>query len=113
MSKYHEKRTGAGAINVTLDTSLGLDFSIYEVRLHLSAAATAVENFQASILSSGSTASPYNAVIATQAMASVSDYRFAPQVPVHLKHNDKFKCAWANDASSFKTWGLEIIWDFF
>jgi len=113
MSKQHEKRTGAGAINVTLNSSLGIDFNVYEARVHLSAAATGAESLTMNILSSGSTSSPFNTVIATQLMTSVTDYIFRPEVPIHLKHNDKLKCAWLNDASSYKTWGLEIVWDYF
>ncbi len=113
MSKQHYKQTGSSAINVTLDSSLGIDYNVYEARLHLSGAATGAESFTAQILSSGSTASVFNTKIVTQLMTSVQDYIFRPEQPVHLKHNDKLQCAWLNDASSYKTWGLEIVWDYF
>jgi hypothetical protein len=114
MSKQHYKETGSSVINVTLDSSLGIDWNVYEVRLHLSTgSATGAESFAANILSSGDTASVFNAKICSQLMTSVQDYVFRPDAPVHLKHNDKLHCAWLNDASSYKTWGLEIVWDYF
>lgn len=115
MSKQHFKATGDKDINVTLNSSLGLDFNVYEVRLHLSTggAATGSDAFAMSIMSSGSATSVFNCVIESTAITGKTDYYFQPTIPKHLKHNDKFKCAWANDASSYKTWGLEIVWDYF
>ena len=113
MSKQHYKQTGSSVIDVTLNTSIGLDYNIYEVRLHLGSSATGAEPLSLSILSSGSTSSPFNCVIESTAITNKADFYFQPSIPQHLKHNDKFRCAWLNDASSYKTWGLEIVWDYF
>lgn len=111
MSRIHSKWNGSGQIRATLGSTLGLDFEVHEIRLHLTTgAATGAESFTATIQSSGATSGPHNCVIASQLMTSVQDYVFRPSQPVHLKHNDKLLCAWLNDASSYKQWGLEILW---
>lgn len=113
MSKQHYKATGSSVIDVTLNTSIGLDYNIYEVRLHLGSSATGAEPLSLSILSSGSTSSPFNCVIESTAITGLQNFYYRPTIPLHFKHNDKFRVAWANDASSYKTWGLEIVWDYF
>ena len=115
MSKQHYKQTGSSAINVDLEPSMGLDYYVYDVRLHLSTGgdATGADPLVLSILSSGSTASVFSCVIESTAITGKQNYFFQPTIPLHLKHNDKFRCAWLNDASSYKTWGLEIVWDYF
>jgi hypothetical protein len=115
MSKQHAKFTGAGAIEAQIQSTLGIDYNVYEVRLHLStgADATGAEPVTLSLLSSGSTSSPFNCVIESTAITGAQNYYYRPTIPLHFKHNDKFRVAWANDASSYKTYGLEIVWDYF
>lgn len=115
MSKQHAKWTGAAAVQASLGATLGLDYNVYEVRLHLSTGgdATGAEPVVLSVMSSGATASAFNCQLESTAITGLQNFYYRPTIPLHFKHNDKILCTWANDASSFKQWGLEIIWDYF
>ena len=77
---------------------------LVEVRLHLSAAAVAAENFVIYIDSINGTA--YDVILFTQAMATVQDVIYRPDTPIRLlSTGDKFVFTYTN--TNARTWGLE------
>lgn len=95
--------TGSKAMAVNFNPSFPA--KIENVLIHLSAAATAAVNLT---ISKYSTNTAYNAVLLTQAMASVADVHYTPEYPVQINKGEKLQLAWVNDASSYKTWGVQI-----
>ena len=109
MSKARYRTSGAGAMNTYLKVS-DFDISVSQIKLHLTtgAAATAANNFTVSQYTSAS--SPYNTNFITQNMVSVIDY-FWQDGEIIVPKGSELNFAWVNDASSYKQWGLEVLYD--
>ena len=95
--------TGSGAMAVNFNPSFPA--KIENVLIHLSAAATAVADLT---IAKYSTNAAFKTVLLTQAMSSVSDVHYTPESPVQINVGEKLQLSWVNDASSYKTWGVQI-----
>jgi hypothetical protein len=94
---------GSGAMNETLDAP---DYiQLEEVRLHLSAAGGASENFEVTINSHLGT--EYDLVLKEQDMNAETDVHYQPTRPVFIHKDDKVDFTYTNTNS--KTWGLEVL----
>jgi len=96
--------TGNGAITTSLtpDVPIVLD----SVRLHLSAAGGAVENFTITIDSA--TDAAHDVLLFSQAMAAKQDVFWQPIEPIPIVNNDVIDFYYKN--SNGRTFGLEIIY---
>lgn len=99
------KYTGSGAVAVNFSPSYPA--KVENVLIHLSTLATCATTVPLTI-AKYTTASVYNTVLLSQIMTSVADVHYTPNAPVQLNPREKLLITWANDASSFKTWGIEI-----
>ncbi len=104
-SDRFSRATGAAAIDHTITTTGTIELK--EVRLHLSAAGGAVENFVVQIDGSA-TAAVYDTVLAKQDMNTATDYIFRPTPNLMIDGGDQLTFAWTNTGT--KTWGLEVIY---
>ena len=109
MSKGRYRASGLQAINEYLGNA-NFDIAISQIKLHLTTGvgATAVTNLTISQYTSAS--SPYNVNIITQAMLGVKDY-FWDDGEIIIPKGSEANFAWVNDASSYKAWGLEVLYD--
>lgn len=82
--------------------------SIEAVMIHLSTVSTGANNLT---ISKYSTASVHNVKLLTQLMTTVGDVVYVPDCPIELTTNEKLRVLWTNDASSYKTWGVQIQYD--
>ncbi len=99
------------SINETISFS-GLSsadrWELDEVRLHLSAAATAANSLV--ITQRSKYGSQYDTVLLTQAMVGVADVFYQPGRPVKLNGKDRVTVTWTNDAGAdAKRWGLQTV----
>lgn len=105
MSKYIPHRaTGAAAIASTLTPTTPIELIC--VKLHLSAAGGAAENFTVTINSVASAV--YDVVLFSQDMTAVTDILWIPDQPIPIVNNDPIDFAYAN--SNTRTYGLEVIY---
>jgi hypothetical protein len=103
------RATGSKALDVTFSpNSSSTPAVVTGVLIHLSAAATATADLNISIDSGVSTV--YDTIIGTVAMSSVQNYAWYPDQPLELPPGDQLAIAWVNDASSYKTWGLSVLY---
>ena len=100
----HVRATGAAAIAESFTPSG--EVVLLGVRLHLSAAGGAAENFTVTI-NSGTNAL-YDVVLSTSAMAAAADVHFIPDGPLTIAKGDVVDFAYAN--SNTRTWGLEYVY---
>jgi len=78
-----------------------------EMKLHLSAAATAANTLTVNLRSKSGSA--YDAKLYSQAMVGVQDILWQPERPIKLNGRDRIAVAWTNDAAADnKTWGLLV-----
>jgi len=101
---YQSYATGTGALELyaTNDSS---GFQLLEVRVHL-AAATTTDTLTVSV---DSALGAYDdAVLATQAMTSLTDYVFRPTAECVLAEDDLLKVGCPNSAGT--RYGAEILW---
>ena len=53
-----------------------------------------------------------NTIVHSQTMNStLTDHEYYPNRPRKIRGTDAVRCAWTNDASSAKSWGLEIDYE--
>jgi hypothetical protein len=95
--------TGTGAISFSADPDHPA--SLVCVRLHLSAAGGAAENFTVTLNSARGAA--YDCVLFSQDMTTVTDILWIPERPIPVINNDVLDFAWTN--SNGRTFGLEAI----
>jgi hypothetical protein len=98
--------TGAAAIDI--DRQMGVPYKLAEVRLHLSATTTDLANLTIAIDSSLGAA--YDVLIVKPTgtdLTTITDWRYAPEVPPLIFPGDVLKIDWANTGT--KTYGIEII----
>lgn len=99
--------TGSGAMSETFSNRVHGKY-LTEIRLHLSLAASTVEDFTVD-LDSGA-GSEYDVNIYTKAMSTVKDVVYTFNRPVRMTNaGDKIVCTYANSDS--RTWGLEIVYE--
>jgi hypothetical protein len=98
-----DKTTGSAAISKSL-TSIEPNWSIVEIRLHLSAAGGS-GNFTCIINATGSI---YDTICFSQDMTDITDLHWQPDNPIQLTSAESFDISWAN--ASLRTYGLEIIY---
>ena len=98
--KVH-RATGAVAIDSTL--APGRQIELVCVKLHLSAAGGAAEDFTVTIDSAS--AAVYDVVLFSQDMTSVADIVWVPDRPIPVL-SDEIDFAYAN--SNTRTYGLEV-----
>ena len=98
----YSNTTGADAIAKTL--APGIAWQLEGIRVHLSAAGGA-GNLTATI--DHGTGAPYDVVILTQDMTTVTDLVWTPERPLEFLAGDELDIAWANTGT--KTYGLEIV----
>jgi hypothetical protein len=84
----------------------GREIQLEEVRLHLSAAGGASENFDTIIDSAEG--SEYDIVLNAQDMNSATDEHYQPTRPVPIRADDTLKFTYDNTNS--QTWGLEVVY---
>lgn len=99
------RATGSAAIAKSV-TPPDSNLSLVSVRLHLSAAGGAAENFTITINSN--TSAVYDTVIYSQDMNAVQDLMWTPKKSVPILNGDVLDFAYAN--SNGRTYGLEIIY---
>lgn len=97
-----ERATGAAALAMTL--APGVPFKIVGVRLHLSAAGGASENFTMT-LDSGQAAA-YDTVLLSQDMNTATDV--VDNTEHFFEADDEVDFAYAN--TNTRTYGLEVFW---
>ena len=100
MVTMHE--TGAAAIAASI--ALGVRWELVCVKLHLSAAGGAVENFTAT--SNSAVAAAYDTVHYAVNMNAVADVVWVPNKPIPFMATDELIFAYAN--SNTRTYGLEV-----
>lgn len=104
--------TTSGSSNINNDLSMtGVStadtWELDEVCLHLSAVATAANNFV--VRKRSHFGSAFDVVILTQAMNGVSDVVWQPDRPIKMNGKDRLVSTWTNDAGAdAKTYGLQI-----
>ncbi len=101
------RATGAAAIASTLTATRPL--VITSVRLHLSAAGGAVEDFTVTI-DGGVTADVYDTVLFSQDMTLVQDILWVPDHPITISKGDEVDFAYNN--GNTRTYGLEVVYQF-
>lgn len=110
MSQARFRASGLSAVNEYIGVS-DFDRQIEQIKFHLSSAAavaTAATTFTVSQYTSA--ASPYNVLIFSQPMVSVSDWLWNDG-PVTIPKGSDLNFSWVNDASSYKAWGLEVLYN--
>jgi hypothetical protein len=100
------RATGAVAIASSLTPPTTTAIEIICVKLNLSAAGGAAENFTITINSA--TAAAYDTIIFSQDMNAVQDLMWLPNQPVPVVNTDVVDFAYAN--SNTRTYGLEVIY---
>jgi len=100
----HVRATGAGAISETF-TPVG-EVELLSVRLHLSAAGGAAENYL--IYIDSGTATNYDVNLNTSAMAALADVTWIPEDPFHIQLGDAVDFTYNN--GNARTWGLEYVY---
>lgn len=100
METMHE--TGAAALAANI--ALGVRWELVCVKLHLSAAGGAVENFTAT--SNSAVDAVYDTVHFAQDMNAVADIVWVPDKPIPFMATDVLDFAYAN--SNTRTYGLEV-----
>ena len=100
----HVRATGALALSETF-TPAG-EVELLSVRLHLSAAGGAAENYVITIDSG--TATAYDVALSTSAMAALADVTWIPDTPLHIQNGDEVDFTYTN--SNARTWGLEYVY---
>lgn len=103
-AKKHLMATGAVAIASSLTPPSGQIVYLDSVRLNLSAAGGAAENFTVTVNSA--TAAAYDTIIFSQDMNTVQDLFWQPDRPISILNGDVVDFAWAN--SNTRTYGLEV-----
>jgi hypothetical protein len=98
------RATGAAAIASSLTPPGPIELVC--VKLHLSAAGGAAENFTVTINSE--TAAAYDTLLFSQDMNTVTDILWLPDQPIPIVNNDVIDFAYAN--SNTRTYGLEAIY---
>jgi len=53
----------------------------------------------------------YDVIIKAVPMFGVVDFHWQPTRPIELWGGDSLSVAWTNDASSFKTWALQVDYE--
>ena len=99
------RATGAVAMASSL-TPPNTALEILSVKLHLSAAGGAAENFTVTINSA--TDAKYDTVIFSQDMNTVQDLLWLPDQPIPVINTDVIDFAYAN--SNTRDYGLEVIY---
>ena len=103
-SSFRHNATGAGAIAEAVAASSA--WQLIGVRIHMSAAGGAAEDFTVTIDSSVNAV--YDVLLFTQDMNLVRDLFWQPTRPIVLLAADVIDIAYAN--TNVRTWGLEVIW---
>lgn len=103
-NKIIDRETAAIAIAYTL-TADGI-YVIESVRLHLSAAGGAVENFV--IANNAAAGAAYDTVFATYPMNAAADVHYLPVRPIVLGDADVLTITYAN--TNLRTYGLEVVY---
>jgi len=103
-NRLFDRATGAIAIAYTLTVD-GV-YVIESVRLHLSAAGGAVEDFV--IANNANAGAAYDTVFATYAMAALADVHYLPVRPIILADGDVLTITYNN--ANGRTYGLEIVY---
>jgi len=107
MIRLHNE-TGSGAVNITIQPTVRY-YRVAEVRLHLSAAATDLDDFSVAIDSG--LGSAYDSVLAApdpiEDLSVVTSWRYADPVPPIVFGDDKLVITWPNAGA--KTWAIEVI----
>jgi hypothetical protein len=101
--KIH-RATGNVAIASTLAATRPIN--IVAVKLHLSAAGGAAENFTVTIDSA--TDPVYDTVLFSQDMTTVQDISWVPESPIPVMGNDEIDFAYNN--GNTRTYGLEVTY---
>jgi hypothetical protein len=99
------RATGALAIATSL-TPPTRPIELICVKLHLSAAGGAAENFTVTINSA--TNAVYDVLLFSQDMTAVTDIFWLPNQPIPIVNNDVVDFAYAN--TNTRTYGLEVIY---
>lgn len=104
VKKQTQPITGTGAMSYTF--APGKEFTFEEVRLHLSAACTNVENFVITLQSKEGAL--HNVKLYSVAMNTVQDLVYQPTKPHIFGPSDSLTFTWTN--ANGRTWGMEIIY---
>ena len=99
------RATGAAAIAMSLTPPTGVPIELVCVKLHLSAAGGAAENFTVTVNSA--TLAAHDTVLLSQDMNTVTDVFWLPEQPIPIVNDDVIDFAYAN--SNARTYGLEVI----
>jgi len=99
-----EQDTDNGAI-AYVRTSDGV-LVLESVRLHLSAAGGAVENF--TIYIDSGVAAAYDVVLSATNMNAETDVHYLPARPIPIADNDNLEMTYTN--TNGRTWGLEVVY---
>jgi hypothetical protein len=97
------RATGAAAI--AFELSRDTNWMVYEVRVHLNAAAT---QDTLTIRIDSSANAVYDAVLYSQDMSGHADFVWRPTRPIFLQANDQLEVAWTN--TDTRTYGVEVIY---
>lgn len=84
----------------------GVEWTLHQVRIHLSAAAWIVENLTIRV-DGGYVAAVYDTLLLTQPMNGVSDVVYTPAAPIHLGRLDEVDIIYANSCGLLH--GVEIV----
>lgn len=98
------RATGAAAIASSLTPPGPIELVC--VKLNLSAAGGAAENFTVTVNSAA--AAVYDTILFSQDMNTVQDLFWLPDQPIPIINLDVIDFAWAN--SNTRTYGLEVIY---
>jgi len=91
------------SVELSLDKA---EWQLEEVRLHLSAAGGASENFAVALVSGEG--SRWNTSLHAQDMNAETDDQYLPTRPLWFRKSDAVKFTYTNTNS--KQWGLEVIY---
>ena len=103
--KIH-RATGNAAIASTLEAARPIN--IVAVKLHLSAAGGAAENFTVTIDSA--TDAKYDTLLYSQDMTTVQDIAWVPESPIPVMGNDEIDFAYNN--ANVRDYGLEVTYSY-
>ncbi len=110
MATNRYKTYGAAAVSVKL---LPTDdaFTLKELRFNLTTALAVATAATTMVINLNASSTRYNVILFSQAMVGITDLVWIPDVPLSVGEQESLTVTWANDAASFKAWGLEAIYD--
>jgi len=95
-----------GSAGVAYAKTFDDEVFVREIRYHMGVAAGA-ETLTVSL--DAQAGSAYDCILATQAMNTLLDFYYRPEVPMHFVKGDILKVTFANSGN--RTWGIEVIFE--